>query len=155
MKTIQRIIAITFSIALLLICVPADVSISRPAIHEHVSEKYLNESVFPDSYPEFLKQVYILLRQAEELKQLSSHDQEDIVKSLQKELKDFFHGMLEDEKLNVKRLYSFARAQAGQDAFERFLKRFGIDRENQVDIELEVLVLELTVKTRWILNSRS
>jgi hypothetical protein len=119
--------------------VPADVSISRPDIHGHVSEKYLDESVFPDSYSEFLKQVYILLRQAEELERLSTYDREVILKSQQKEFEDFFRGMIEDEKLNIKRLYTFARAQVGQDAFERFLKRFGINRENQVDIELEVL----------------
>ena len=47
--------------------------------------------------------------------------------------------MIEDKKLNVKRLYSFARRKVGHNEFEEFLKRFGINHENQDDIRLEVL----------------
>lgn len=79
------------------------------------------------------------MRQAEGLEQVTAYKREVFLESQEKGLENFFRGMLEDEKLNVKRLYTFAREQAGRNAFEAFLKRFGIDHANQDDIELEVL----------------
>lgn len=145
-------IAIMLGMTLMVISLPADVFASQPMVNNalalqelksvknyyEVSKSILEESIFPADYPEFLKQVYILFRQADQLKQLSASDREDVLKSQQEELENFSRGMLKDEKLNVKRLYTFAQAQVGQNEFETFLTRFGIKFDNQEDIELEV-----------------
>ena len=54
----------------------------------------VDESVFPDSYPQFLKQVYIFFRQTEYLEQLTRYDREILLKSQEKELINFLHKML-------------------------------------------------------------
>lgn len=99
----------------------------------------VDESIFPDNYPKFLKQTYVLLREAECMRQLSVEEREDLLEDQGKELQLFFQDMLAEEELDVARLWSFARAQAGQAVFDRFLKRFGIERDDPEDIELEVL----------------
>ncbi len=153
MQKIQKIIAITFSMALMLISTPADVSATHATVYKASAAQELksgrdyfealnsiiDETVFPDNYPEFLKQVYILLRQSEHLEEFTDYEREVFLKTQEKGPENFYRRILEDEKLNVKLLYTFAREQAGQDAFETFLKRFGIDHTNREEIELEVL----------------
>ncbi|MDA2929979.1 hypothetical protein MYX84_08555 [Acidobacteria bacterium AH-259-O06] len=98
----------------------------------------LDESIFPDRYPKFLKEVYQLLHQVEQLKKLGDSDRELLLASQQRELADFFRGMLEDEEVDVERLSTVGRARVGQNDFEAFLNRFGIDHSNEEDIKLEV-----------------
>ncbi|NIT55909.1 MAG: hypothetical protein GWN00_06635, partial [Aliifodinibius sp.] len=99
----------------------------------------IEASIFPDNYPEFLKQLYIFLRQAERLKTLSASDRESFLKGQVQESREFFRAILKDDQLSVKQLCTFTRAQVGEKTFETFLKRFGINRDNYGDIELEVL----------------
>jgi hypothetical protein len=101
-------------------------------------ETSIDESIFPDDYPEFLKQVYIISKRTELLKKLSASDREFVLRGQGRELQNFFRGIIKDDDLNVNRLYNFARTQVGQKAFETFLRRFGIDQQNHEDIELEV-----------------
>lgn len=99
----------------------------------------VDESIFPKDYPEFLKQTYVLVRHAEEMRQLSFEEREDLLEDKGREFRRFFSEMLAREELDVARLCSYARTQAGQEAFDRFLKRFGIESDDQKDIDLEVL----------------
>jgi len=75
MKKIQKIIAITFSMALMVISLPADVFANQAMVYKasavqelsssrgyfEALNSIIDESVFPDDYPEFLKQIYTLL----------------------------------------------------------------------------------------------
>jgi hypothetical protein len=99
----------------------------------------VHENLFPENYPEFLKQVYITFRQAEHLKNLSASDRESILQGQEKARQKFFRGILEHDEWNVKELYTFTRGQVGEEAFETFLTRFGIHYDNDKDIELEIL----------------
>ncbi len=153
MIKIHKVVALALGLILVFIGIPANVfgpqAMAREAStprdlkpvagHYEALNNIIDESVFPDNYPEFLKKVYILLRQAEYLKQLNPYDLEIVLKGQEKGLVKFFREMLGDNKLNVKRLYTFARAQVGENVFEKYLKRFGIDYDNQNDIELEAL----------------
>ena len=47
----------------------------------------LDESIFPENYPEYLKQVYSLLRKAESLKQLRVERRTNILKDQEKDLR--------------------------------------------------------------------
>jgi hypothetical protein len=99
----------------------------------------IDESIFPDEYPKYLKQVYILLKQSEQLRQLNKHDRDVLLIGLEGDSEKYFRGALEDLELNIKLICSFARAKAGQNAFKEFMERFGLDAANEDDIELEVL----------------
>ena len=51
---------------------------------------YVNRSIFPENYPEFLKLGYTLLRQAEELRRLDDKDREAFQKSQSRGVQQFF-----------------------------------------------------------------
>lgn len=147
-KTILALLSITF----MLVSLPADGFPFKSGDYDAsaiVGLKYDNKrldlpfttedkGVFPNSYPAFLKQVYILLRQIEGLENISAYDRESILETQEEKLEVFFRNMLSDGRPNLERLCNFARARVGEKAFEAFLKRFGIDRDNRKDMELEV-----------------
>jgi hypothetical protein len=153
MTKIQKAILTTFSIALMVIAIPVNVLVSQTAVSERSAvqklesgreyfeapDSIIEESIFPDNYPDFLKQLYIFLRQAERLKTLSASDRESFLKGQAQEPQEFFRAILKDDELSVQQLCNFTRAQVGEKTFEAFLKRFGINRDNYGDIELEVL----------------
>jgi hypothetical protein len=99
----------------------------------------VHENLFPENYPDFLKQFYIIFRQAEHLKNLSALDRESILQGQEKLRQEFFRSLLQHDEWNIKQLYTFTRAQVGEEAFETFLTRFGIHYDNDKDIELEIL----------------
>ena len=99
----------------------------------------VDDSIFPDKYPQFVKEVYVLLREAEQLRQFSAHDREVALRNQPREREMFLRGLLEKEELKPKPLYTFVRAQVGETGFEAFLQRYGIDPDNREDIGLEVL----------------
>ena len=99
----------------------------------------VDDSVFPDKYPQFLKKIYVLLREAEQLRQLSAHERNITLGNQPEKRGSFLRGMAEKEELKTEPLYTFVRAQVGETDFEAFLQRYGIDPDNQDDIELEVL----------------
>ena len=153
MKKIQKRMLLVLGITIILISLPADGFLFRSAVYEASARaelKYekshfeapsgtVDECIFPDNYPEFLKQVYILFRQVERLKTLTALDRQSFLKGQAQEPRDFFRARLKDEELNVKQLCTFTRRQVGEKAFETFLTRFGINDDNDKDIEMESL----------------
>ena len=99
----------------------------------------LDETIFPDNYPDFLKETYRFLDQAEQLAQSPPAAQEVILSDYPQLLQDFFRAFLEDESLNLERLATFTRIQVPEASYQEFLTLFGIDPDNQEDIELELL----------------
>ena len=94
--------SLRFVLVLILACCLALIGCSSPQ-----PTTPLDESVFPENYPDFLRQAYLLLGQ--------------------------------DESLNLERLSTFAQTRVPSTAFQEFLTLFGLDPDNQEDIELEVL----------------
>ncbi len=153
MKATGKIIANMIILTLLVISIPANmftpqILVSMPVPRQELKsvEKYyeakiniIDDSIFPDDYPEYLKQGYILLRQIEQLKQLDLPDQEIFLNNLKKEDEFFYRMVLEDEEVNAKQIYRFAQSQVEPEAFDSFLKRFGININNPEDVELEIL----------------
>ncbi len=99
----------------------------------------VDDGIFPDKYPQFLKEVYVLLREAEQLRQLSANERDITLGNQPKKRGSFLRGMVEKEELKTEPLCTFVRAQVGETGFEAFLQRYGIDPDNQDDIELEIL----------------
>ena len=99
----------------------------------------LDESVFPENYPQFLKEAYLLLDQAEQLAQLPPANREAALSTHPQNQQDFFRAFLQDEELDIERLSAFIRTQLSPTTFTSFLDRFGIDLDNQEDIQLELL----------------
>ncbi|MGD9034264.1 MAG: hypothetical protein PVH02_16455, partial [Desulfobacteraceae bacterium] len=153
MKRLQKTVLLVMSVTIMMVSLSADGFASQspdnetsaigelkyPKNHFEVPFATLQEHVFPDNYPEFLKQVYIVFRQVERLKTLSASDRESILKGQAQAPQDLFRAMLKHDELNVKELSTFTRAQVGEKAFQTFLKRFGINHDNDKDIELEIL----------------
>ena len=100
-------------------------------------DEVLDESIFPQNYPKFLQNVYTILSFTEKLKQLDRSRREAILDDMTQEHSSLFRQMLLDEKLSVNKVISSSRAQVGMKEYEIFLNRFGIDLNNQQDIELE------------------
>ena len=153
MKKLQKTVLLVMSVSIMMVSLSADGFASQspdnetsaigelkyPKNHFEVPFTKLKERVFPDNYPEFLKQVYIVFRQAERLKTLSASDRESILKGQAQKAQEFFRAMLKQDELNIKQLSTFTRAQVGEKAFQTFLRRFGINYDNDKDIELEIL----------------
>ncbi len=99
----------------------------------------VDDSIFPDEYPQFLKEGYVLLREAEQLRQLGANEREMALRNQPEKRGSILRGMVEKEELKTEPLYTFVRAQVGETGFEAFLQRYGIDPGNQDDIELEIL----------------
>ena len=99
----------------------------------------IHDSIFPDNYPQFLKQVYVLLRETEQLRRLGTRDQQVALGKQPKEREMFLRRVLEEEELKLEALSTFVREQVGDADFQAFLKRYGIDPGNQDDIGLEIL----------------
>ena len=118
MKQIQKTILVVLSITIILLSLPSagialhsavcEVSDISELKHEknHFEGPFttVNESLFPEKYPEFLKQVYIVFRQAELLKKLNASDREPIVQGQEKERQEFFRGIVEHDEWKVKQL---------------------------------------------------
>ncbi len=105
-----------------------------------VSESFnIDERIFPANYPEFLKQAYHIARQIEKLEQFNPEAGNAFLKSRSEGFQTLFRDTLASEKLNIRQLCDLARSRSGGEAFETFLKLFGINDKNEKDIELEVL----------------
>jgi len=147
-KTVATLLSITFlvfgpslvaSFATHRTTVGVSPSSAQGSLGKYSDSLNIIERIFPESYPEFPKQAYIILRQSEKLEQFNSEAQETFLKSYSEGFQILFRDMIAREKLDVRQLCLLARSRSGQKAFEAFLNRFGINHENEKDIDLEVL----------------
>ena len=110
----------------------------QPAANE-TRARAVAENFFPPKYPKFLKEVYVVARTTEQLRELPTQHREAKLKSFPREQEAVLRRMLAGEQLDVQALSAVVRAQIGESAFDTFLRQFGLAPDSDQGIELEVL----------------